>query len=182
MYSIFFSTTRNFHIQSHNLEQSEFWHQCGRLIYHSTIECVYKINIGLHCCVGITILAWWRSVLSECFSSLANKYVEIELSFYLYIQLHWVKLIWVNYCMLQIDEECNILMDGSLIDLCGAVLLWRSAEGMSKIPVRKILFLYRDTVFLLAQEKWFLVLVLYWNRNISTIRKWQWNWRGTYKL
>ena len=45
---ILFSTTPNCHVQLNNLEQSEFWHHCGRLIYHSTIECVYKINIGLH--------------------------------------------------------------------------------------------------------------------------------------
>lgn len=27
-------------------------------------------------------------------------------------------------------------MDGSLIDLCGAVLMWRTSEGMKEIPVR----------------------------------------------
>lgn len=29
----------------------------------------------------------------------------------------------------------NLLVDGSLIDLCGATLLWRSAEGLAKGPV-----------------------------------------------
>ncbi|XP_066148841.1 protein pellino [Euwallacea fornicatus] len=33
-----------------------------------------------------------------------------------------------------IDDENNILQDGSLIDLCGATLLWRSAEGLEKTP------------------------------------------------
>ena len=35
----------------------------------------------------------------------------------------------------QVDTEVNLLEDGSLIDLCGATLLWRSAEGLSKGPV-----------------------------------------------
>ncbi len=28
-----------------------------------------------------------------------------------------------------VPEESNELVDGTLIDLCGATLLWRSAEG-----------------------------------------------------
>lgn len=34
-----------------------------------------------------------------------------------------------------VDDENNILQDGTLIDLCGATLLWRSAEGLAKSPV-----------------------------------------------
>ncbi|KAH8417764.1 hypothetical protein KR222_005475 [Zaprionus bogoriensis] len=34
-----------------------------------------------------------------------------------------------------IYDECNILQDGTLIDLCGATLLWRSAEGLQHSPV-----------------------------------------------
>ena len=33
-----------------------------------------------------------------------------------------------------VHSETNILSDGSLIDLCGATLLWRSAEGLSRSP------------------------------------------------
>ena len=33
------------------------------------------------------------------------------------------------------EEESNILLDGSLIDLCGAVLLWRSAEALKEMAV-----------------------------------------------
>jgi pellino len=29
-----------------------------------------------------------------------------------------------------------VLQDGTLIDLCGATLLWRSAEGLQNSPVR----------------------------------------------
>ena len=29
-----------------------------------------------------------------------------------------------------VPSETNILVDGTLIDLCGATLLWRSVEGM----------------------------------------------------
>ena len=28
-----------------------------------------------------------------------------------------------------VPSETNVLVDGTLIDLCGATLLWRSAEG-----------------------------------------------------
>ena len=53
---------------SHSVtEQPEFLHQCGKLRYHSTIECVYKMNIGLHCCVGITICLAEVSVLGVLF-------------------------------------------------------------------------------------------------------------------
>ncbi|GIZ02902.1 protein pellino [Caerostris extrusa] len=40
---------------------------------------------------------------------------------------------------LKIDEDTNILQDGTLIDLCGATLLWRSAEGLSKSPTKHLL-------------------------------------------
>ena len=36
---------------------------------------------------------------------------------------------------LQITEEDNVLEDGTLIDLCGATLLWRSASSMQRMPV-----------------------------------------------
>jgi len=29
----------------------------------------------------------------------------------------------------KVDSESNILMDGTLIDLCGATLIWRSQKG-----------------------------------------------------
>ncbi|KAF7653535.1 hypothetical protein LDENG_00081680 [Lucifuga dentata] len=33
-----------------------------------------------------------------------------------------------------VDTESNELVDGSLIDLCGATLLWRTAEGLAHTP------------------------------------------------
>lgn len=33
------------------------------------------------------------------------------------------------------EDETNVLQDGTLIDLCGATLLWRSSEGLAKSPV-----------------------------------------------
>ncbi|VDO48430.1 unnamed protein product [Onchocerca flexuosa] len=33
-------------------------------------------------------------------------------------------------------NESNELQDGTLIDLCGATLLWRTAEGLMKSPCR----------------------------------------------
>ena len=38
-------------------------------------------------------------------------------------------------CIEQVEEEDNCLQDGTLIDLCGATLLWRSADGLAKSPV-----------------------------------------------
>ncbi|PSN36419.1 Protein pellino [Blattella germanica] len=35
-----------------------------------------------------------------------------------------------------VDDETNVLQDGTLIDLCGATLLWRSAEGLAKSPTK----------------------------------------------
>ncbi|PSN44269.1 Protein pellino [Blattella germanica] len=35
-----------------------------------------------------------------------------------------------------VDDETNILQDGTLIDLCGVTLLWRSAEGLAKSPTK----------------------------------------------
>ncbi|XP_015784371.1 protein pellino [Tetranychus urticae] len=39
----------------------------------------------------------------------------------------------------KIDLETNILKDGTLIDLCGATLIWRSAEGLLRSPTKKSL-------------------------------------------
>ncbi|KAM4583678.1 E3 ubiquitin-protein ligase pellino homolog 1-like isoform 2-T2 [Odontesthes bonariensis] len=36
-----------------------------------------------------------------------------------------------------VDSEYNKLVDGSLIDLCGATLLWRTAEGLARTPTVK---------------------------------------------
>lgn len=36
-----------------------------------------------------------------------------------------------------VEHECHELTDGTLIDLCGATLLWRSAEGLSRTPSLK---------------------------------------------
>ncbi|XP_063255691.1 E3 ubiquitin-protein ligase pellino homolog 2 isoform X1 [Prinia subflava] len=36
-----------------------------------------------------------------------------------------------------VENETNILQDGSLIDLCGATLLWRTAEGLLHTPTQK---------------------------------------------
>ncbi|KAJ6637458.1 Protein pellino [Pseudolycoriella hygida] len=37
----------------------------------------------------------------------------------------------------QAPDETNVLLDGTLIDLCGATLLWRSAEGLQNSPTKK---------------------------------------------
>ena len=42
---------------------------------------------------------------------------------------------YIFFCFTQVEGESNVLLDGSLIDLCGAVLLWRSAEALKEIAV-----------------------------------------------
>ncbi|XP_022255728.1 protein pellino-like isoform X2 [Limulus polyphemus] len=37
----------------------------------------------------------------------------------------------------KIEDETNELQDGTLIDLCGATLLWRSSDGLNNSPTRK---------------------------------------------
>lgn len=39
----------------------------------------------------------------------------------------------------KIDNETNVLQDGSLIDLCGVTLIWRSAEGLRYSPTKRVL-------------------------------------------
>lgn len=36
-----------------------------------------------------------------------------------------------------VESETNVLQDGSLIDLCGATLLWRTADGLFHTPTQK---------------------------------------------
>ncbi|XP_051869282.1 E3 ubiquitin-protein ligase pellino homolog 2 isoform X3 [Pristis pectinata] len=36
-----------------------------------------------------------------------------------------------------VETETNILQDGSLVDLCGATLLWRTADGLFHTPTQK---------------------------------------------
>ncbi|XP_047719814.1 E3 ubiquitin-protein ligase pellino homolog 2 isoform X2 [Prionailurus viverrinus] len=38
---------------------------------------------------------------------------------------------------LGVESETNVLQDGSLIDLCGATLLWRTADGLFHTPTQK---------------------------------------------
>lgn len=47
-----------------------------------------------------------------------------------------------------INDETNVLQDGTLIDLCGATLLWRSAEGLKHSPVSSF-FLFFLVFFLM---------------------------------
>lgn len=39
----------------------------------------------------------------------------------------------------KLEDGANSLFDGTLIDLCGATLLWRSADGLSKSPTKRLL-------------------------------------------
>ncbi|XP_029553423.1 E3 ubiquitin-protein ligase pellino homolog 1 isoform X2 [Salmo trutta] len=45
-----------------------------------------------------------------------------------------------------VEAESQELVDGSLIDLCGATLLWRTAEGLSRTPTVKHLEALRQEI------------------------------------
>uniref|UniRef100_A0A8C5IHZ1 Pellino E3 ubiquitin protein ligase 1 n=1 Tax=Junco hyemalis TaxID=40217 RepID=A0A8C5IHZ1_JUNHY len=45
-----------------------------------------------------------------------------------------------------VENETNQLQDGSLIDLCGATLLWRTAEGLARTPTVKHLEALRQEI------------------------------------
>jgi len=44
-----------------------------------------------------------------------------------------------NYQSASPSDTDNVLRDGTLIDLCGATLLWRTVEGLEKTPTRRFL-------------------------------------------
>ncbi|XP_033831603.1 E3 ubiquitin-protein ligase pellino homolog 1-like isoform X1 [Periophthalmus magnuspinnatus] len=44
----------------------------------------------------------------------------------------------------KVKGESNLLVDGSLVDLCGVMLLWRSTEGLSLSPTDALLESYRQ--------------------------------------
>lgn len=46
----------------------------------------------------------------------------------------------------KMENESNILGDGSMIDLCGVTLLWRTAEGLEKSPVCCLLSRWRQII------------------------------------
>ena len=49
-------------------------------------------------------------------------------------------------CPLQVECESNVLQDGSLVDLCGATLLWRTADGLFHTPTQKHLEALRQEI------------------------------------
>lgn len=53
----------------------------------------------------------------------------------MYMMSACYKFSMLDALLLQVKTENNILRDGTLIDLCGATLLWRSAAGLLFSPV-----------------------------------------------
>ncbi|XP_030211615.1 E3 ubiquitin-protein ligase pellino homolog 2 isoform X1 [Gadus morhua] len=45
-----------------------------------------------------------------------------------------------------VEHESNVLQDGSLVDLCGATLLWRTADGLFHTPTQKHLEALRQEI------------------------------------
>lgn len=50
---------------------------------------------------------------------------------------HRMMLIFLFPFFLQVESETHELSDGALIDLCGATMLWRTAEGLRRAPTLK---------------------------------------------
>ena len=48
--------------------------------------------------------------------------------------------------MIQHSNKSNILKDGTLIDLCGATLLWRSADSLKHTPSKQFLEMYLENL------------------------------------
>lgn len=48
--------------------------------------------------------------------------------------------------LFQVETESHELVDGSLIDLCGATLLWRTSEGLARTPTLKHLEALRQEI------------------------------------
>ncbi|XP_072319664.1 E3 ubiquitin-protein ligase pellino homolog 1-like [Eucyclogobius newberryi] len=44
----------------------------------------------------------------------------------------------------RVKGESNVLVDGSMVDLCGVMLLWRSTEGLSRCPTDALLESHRQ--------------------------------------
>lgn len=51
-----------------------------------------------------------------------------------------------NEPMIQHSNKSNILKDGTLIDLCGATLLWRSADSLKHTPSKQFLEMYLENL------------------------------------
>ncbi|RXM29820.1 E3 ubiquitin-protein ligase pellino-like 1 [Acipenser ruthenus] len=50
------------------------------------------------------------------------------------------------FTKIKVENETNELVDGSLVDLCGAALLWRTAEGLAHTPTVKHLEALRQEI------------------------------------
>lgn len=72
-----------------------------------------------------------------------------------------------HFLWFQIYDESNILQDGTLIDLCGATLLWRSSEGLQHSPVIIIDFMPYAISFLMH----FSVLILFFLQTKRDLEK-----------
>jgi hypothetical protein len=68
-----------------------------------------------------------------------------------------------------VENELNLLVDGSLIDLCGATLLWRSAEGLAKGPV--LLLFNKSLIVYLMCLHWFVYC-----RRLDIWKRWLTSW------
>lgn len=90
-----------------------------------------KCGLWRECSVGGDVFS-----LRESRSAQQKGQPVSKIHIYLAGQLLYIN-IYILY--LQIYDECNILQDGTLIDLCGATLLWRSAEGLQHSPVIQII-------------------------------------------
>ena len=70
-----------------------------------------------------TLISLNESRLTPCINTKKNKYIASS----------------PDPCHPFADKKSNILMDGTLIDLCGATLLWRSSSSLRNTPTKQYL-------------------------------------------
>lgn len=107
-------------------------------------------------CGGNAESGYWRECsvggdvfgLRECRSA-QQKGKQVTYSLQIYLPNYTYSTLVI---LLKVYEENNILQDGTLIDLCGATLLWRSADGLQNSPVNFWSFLTQFQSFRLTTK------------------------------
>ena len=71
---------------------------------------------------------------------IAYESLTSEIKFKLMCQVFSIEQYYPKFLYFQTSDN-NILLDGTMIDLCGVVVVFRTVEGLEKSPVRKNAFM-----------------------------------------
>ena len=115
-------------------------------------------HMGVYICLLYLIWGWGICFLTSLFlkSWLHHRHIWhhhnfrmwlfISFGIYFFMSPPSVAAHLYPLCVFQVETESHELVDGSLIDLCGATLLWRTAEGLSRTPTLKHLEALRQEI------------------------------------